>query len=232
MRVHLAIIFSLLCCPAWAGGNWTITTSNREPGNPIPVGPLHSCGDPYPEAAAKIHAEGRTTLSFVVATDGSVKNIKVKDGSGNKDLDDASVQCVTYWRYLPVVKDAGPIELPWEAAIDWRMEDSPGIRLANECLVSRKMSAITPHAAGATQIGFHVIASGRALYANVISSSGDKVLDAAAVTCTENGFFDVSFLTVPPGGLPAHLEFDWPKVLQQSPTAAAPSTSGPPIGKN
>jgi TonB family protein len=54
----------------------------------------------YPEAARKASTEGAVALDCLVDTDGSVKDLKVKEG-GDASLNEAAMTAVRQWRYEP-----------------------------------------------------------------------------------------------------------------------------------
>ena len=53
----------------------------------------------YPVKAAAKKMEGFVTLSFIVAKDGSVYNVKVTESSPPKVFDQAAVEAVLKWKY-------------------------------------------------------------------------------------------------------------------------------------
>ena len=86
---------------------------------PIP----HSCEGWYPEAALKAKIEGTTKLHFRIDTDGGVNDPVVDTSSGNADLDQAAVECVKLWHYLPARQDGKAVTSIWTANIVWKMDD-------------------------------------------------------------------------------------------------------------
>src|SRR5665213_2119971 len=95
MRVPLAMIIALVCGPAMAEGQieTNVSTTVSVNAGPFSIGRPHTCAAYYPAEAIKEHAQGTDLLEFIVATNGSVKDVKVSKSSGNKDLDDAAVNC-------------------------------------------------------------------------------------------------------------------------------------------
>ena len=49
----------------------------------------------YPEAAAKVSAEGKAFVQFVVKADGSISDVQIMRSSGNKALDDEALRVVS-----------------------------------------------------------------------------------------------------------------------------------------
>jgi protein TonB len=63
---------------------------------------------------------GATEMSFVVATEGSVKNVSVTKSSGSQKLDNAALSCIASWKYAPASRDGHPVEIRWVEHIDWQ----------------------------------------------------------------------------------------------------------------
>ncbi len=60
----------------------------------------------YPKTAEKSGTEGKVLVAFVVAKDGSVKDVSVKQGSGNAELDKEAVRAVKAMpKWTPATKD-------------------------------------------------------------------------------------------------------------------------------
>ncbi|HTT99163.1 MAG TPA: energy transducer TonB [Rhizomicrobium sp.] len=89
------------------------------------IGRLHHCEEYFPKDLQRQGAEGDTTLSFVVTTEGRTKNIRVAQSSGNKGLDWAAEVCAEHWKYKPARKDGVPIDTPWKAKIVWTVPSDP-----------------------------------------------------------------------------------------------------------
>lgn len=66
------------------------------PGNPAPV---------YPMAARRAHREGRVILRVAVSGDGGGRDIRVAESSGTPSLDEAAVQAVRAWRFMPAMRN-------------------------------------------------------------------------------------------------------------------------------
>jgi TonB family protein len=88
-----------------------------------PNGQPHICAPSqwYPAAAIRSHSEGDIELSYVVATDGSIKNLKVTQSTGNSDLDQASIDCVSSWRFFPRFQNGQPYEFDGKTRMRWRL---------------------------------------------------------------------------------------------------------------
>ena len=117
------------------------------------------------------------------------------------------------------------METSWIANVDWKLGGPNGARNAQRCLAAQKISIpITPDI-GVTRITYRVMPDGQIKDAKLADSSGNKVLDDAAINCAVLGRFDVSELTIPDGGIPGHSEFDWgrPLPVQIPPVVPSPS---------
>ena len=214
MRVHLAIIFSLVCGPAMADDAVTITSTRVNQDkvqvvSPVSIGRPHTCSEMYPAAAIAAHAQGTTTMSFTIKTDGTVRDIRISKSSGNKDLDDATVKCAAQWLYKPAMQDGVTVEKPWQANVVWKIPVSMDVRRAEQCLRYRSDPSPIPPGVGATSVTFRIMPNGSMKDAAVSRSSGDKSLDTAAILCVDESHFDVSIITLPPEGVPGHATLDW-----------------------
>lgn len=81
----------------------------------------NSCARFYPASAVRSSEEGDTLVSFVVSTDGSVKNVDIIERSGHADLDAAAVQCVSQFRYYPAIRDGKAVEIDGKVTVPWRL---------------------------------------------------------------------------------------------------------------
>jgi len=166
---------------------------------PIATGPLHSCGyKNYPLAAIRLNIEGETTLSYRIATDGSLKDITVLQSSGNKDLDDASVSCATEWRYKPATQNGQPVEIPWRAKVNWSLNRNvsrssikvpvpTGPRHVCDKPPGNSLTAILHR--GSTILFFNVETDGTVKNVTINQSSGDAELDRYGASCIATWLF-------------------------------------------
>ncbi len=226
MRYQLAIILSLACGPAMADEpvETSLSTAVSANAGPFSVGRPHVCATFYPPAALKGHVEGTTTLDFVVTVQGGVRDIKVSNSSGNKDLDDAAVNCASRWRYKPATKDTVPIEMSWKANVVWKITPLPEVQAALSCLYHRENQPAPPNL-GHTAVTFRVMQDGSVTDVKVTQSSGYGVWDDVGTACAQARHFDMSNFTIPSDGLPGHMEMDWKGALA---TLAPPATLPPP----
>jgi TonB family protein len=222
MRFHLAIIVSLISGSAMAEENGDVTLSSSVPVTSMSVGRPHVCSQAYPAAAIEAHAEGTTLLAFKVTAEGSVKDPTIARSSGNEDLDDAALQCVTRWRYKPATQDGKPVEVKWQANVVWKMGEPPEVRRAEQCFRYRKDQSPVRPGVAATTVTFRITPDGVLRDAVIAHSSGDQSLDDAAILCVAASHFDTSIVTPPPGGLRGHLDLDWAHMPPMPPVALAP----------
>jgi TonB family protein len=86
---------------------------------PRPNGLPHLCMSDYPAISQRLGEQGTATLSFVITTAGTIKNVAVEKSSGSERLDLASVVCATRWTYSPAAAKGRKVETPWKAQIRW-----------------------------------------------------------------------------------------------------------------
>jgi TonB family protein len=90
---------------------------------PAPAaGAANSCAGSYPPPVMRKHVDGTARISYRIAADGAVKNPVVTESSGSPDLDQASLDCVSAFRYWPATHDGKPVELDRTVDVDWNLE--------------------------------------------------------------------------------------------------------------
>jgi len=109
----------------------SITVSNKPPppvqpkaptSTPVSIGRPHVCGgNYYPQMSVKLNEEGTATAAFKVLADGSVGDVTIAKSSGSSRLDDATITCVQHWKYKPATMDGTPVEMSWQAAVQWKL---------------------------------------------------------------------------------------------------------------
>jgi protein TonB len=67
---------------------------------------------PYPDAAQVNGEQGSVVLDVKVGSSGKVRNIKIDRSSGFDDLDNAAIEGVLGWRFVPAMVDG-------ETSTDW-----------------------------------------------------------------------------------------------------------------
>jgi protein TonB len=83
-------------------------------GNPAPA---------YPLAARRAQREGRAVLRVVVSVAGDAGAVAVVESSGTPSLDEAALQAVRRWRYLPARRNGAPSEDVILVPVRFRLTD-------------------------------------------------------------------------------------------------------------
>ena len=78
-----------------------LTVARPAPGECPPPG--------YPEGERERGVQGSVRLRVGVAADGSVASVEVAVTSGSAALDEAALECVRGWRFLPATADGTPV---------------------------------------------------------------------------------------------------------------------------
>jgi TonB family protein len=86
-------------------GRQRIQLSEREAGKQL----LNRIDPDYPESASKARIEGSVRLQAIIATDGSIKELKVL--SGHPLLIDSALQAVRKWKYRPFQAEGQLVEV-------------------------------------------------------------------------------------------------------------------------
>lgn len=60
-----------------------------------------------------------TTVSYHIATDGTVRDAAVEESSGVPSLDQAVARCVVSWRFFPVTQNGQPVEAGQQLQVNW-----------------------------------------------------------------------------------------------------------------
>lgn len=80
--------------------------------NPAPV---------YPALSRRLQEQGRVLFDVYILPDGSVGEIKLKRSSGFVRLDDAALEAVRRWRYVPAKRGDQPIPYWYVQPVDFSM---------------------------------------------------------------------------------------------------------------
>jgi len=90
--------------------------TGRGPGKIVtePAIPCYKSNPPpqYPEIARRRGYEGEILLSVMVAVDGTVVGLNVKESSGHPVLDRAAMKAVATWEFEPARRMGVPVPLP------------------------------------------------------------------------------------------------------------------------
>lgn len=86
------------------------------PEAPVPITPprtdaahLNNPAPPYPPLSRRLGEQGRVMLDVFILPDGSVGEIKLNRSSGFPRLDNAALQAVKTWKYVPARRGDKPI---------------------------------------------------------------------------------------------------------------------------
>ncbi|MFA5496151.1 MAG: energy transducer TonB [Porticoccaceae bacterium] len=63
--------------------------------------PLNNPAPAYPTASRRMREQGTVLLQVLILPDGSVGEVRVKESSGYKRLDDTAIKAVKQWKYIP-----------------------------------------------------------------------------------------------------------------------------------
>lgn len=138
-------------------------------------------------SAATNDLQGATALAFRIAVDGHPSDIKVATSSGNEQLDTASLQCASNWRYKPAVRNGEPVEVPWQADIVWNMNIPPVETDSPErCISATPLSPDDLRDSDGTSVVSYVLWAGFLLDLRLAQSSGNHRLDNAALQCVKD----------------------------------------------
>jgi TonB family protein len=183
---------------------------------PAPTGAPHSCNQ-YPAAELASHIEGTSTLRFRIGTDGEPKEIAIAKSSGNANLDQAAIACVTGWKYAPATKSGKPVETAWKADVVWKINELPPHGAIHRC------DGVFPAERGSTlgaTIQFVVGANGHVKNPAVIASSGQPGFDAALAHCVS------AWVYAPATRNDVPIEANWAASFDWSPLSGLRTTDG------
>jgi len=75
----------------------------------------------YPARARASNVEGKVVLWFVVAADGSAKNIKVQESMPNGVFDEAAITCISASRFEAAKYKGRPVDMSVVMSIDFKL---------------------------------------------------------------------------------------------------------------
>lgn len=85
------------------------------------AGSDYACNSYYPPTAQRAGREGDTLVSYVIGPDGSVSGASITESSGDRELDDAALACVSRFRYHPAMREGKPVEVDGKFFAMWRI---------------------------------------------------------------------------------------------------------------
>ncbi len=94
-----------------------------------PAETLKRVNPKYPIEAAKAGSEGWVRMSYVIDTEGAVKDVIVEDFEGSLALNRAAVRAIKQWEFSPALKDGKPTEICHNSVqMDFVIEGNTGAR--------------------------------------------------------------------------------------------------------
>jgi TonB family protein len=150
----------------------------------------------YPALARAFNKEGKTTVSFIVAVDGTTHNPEIKVSSGSDLLDYASKENIEKCKYAPATLNGLPIESVMQQIFNWRFAktaktiEPPFLNLHPQVKVCKNIEY--PSASwrleeeGTARIKVHLSKDGEVLKSELLKSTGYRRLDEAAKALLSN----------------------------------------------
>ena len=83
---------------------------------------VHRVAPVYPAEARQFHLEGAVTLAAIVMEDGTVRDVKIVEGSAV--LAQSAVDAVKHWRYQPYELDGKPVKKEIKINIDFKFPET------------------------------------------------------------------------------------------------------------
>jgi protein TonB len=80
------------------------------------------CKVEYPKASLMNEEQGITSMSFLVAADGSVADSKLEKSSGFKGLDKAALKGLSSCKFKPGTKDGAPAQTWTKVDYAWKLD--------------------------------------------------------------------------------------------------------------
>lgn len=105
----------------------------EKPAEPIPAAPapapvippraeagqLSNPAPAYPSLSRRLREEGTVVLEILIKADGTVGEVKIKNSSGFKRLDETAAKAVSQWRYLPATQGDKKIDFWYEQPVEF-----------------------------------------------------------------------------------------------------------------
>ena len=81
-----------------------------------------NCKADYPKASLMNEEQGTTSMSFLIAPDGSVVESKLEKTSGFKNLDKAAIKSLSACKFKPGTKDGSPAQTWTKVDYAWKLD--------------------------------------------------------------------------------------------------------------
>ncbi len=82
---------------------------------------LNNPAPAYPQLSRRLKEQGTVLLEILILPDGTVGEVRVKESSGFKRLDETAVKAVKRWRYTPARRGNVPIEFWYLQPVDFSL---------------------------------------------------------------------------------------------------------------
>lgn len=82
---------------------------------------LNNAAPPYPSLSRKLNEQGRVVLRIYILADGKVGELSIKQSSGYARLDQAALEAVRNWRFIPAKRGGEPIPYWYTQAISFSL---------------------------------------------------------------------------------------------------------------
>lgn len=76
----------------------------------------------YPSLSRRLREQGTVILEVLIKTDGTVGDVRIKESSGFKRLDDTAMKAVRQWRYTPARRGTEAIEFWYSQPIEFALQ--------------------------------------------------------------------------------------------------------------
>ncbi len=73
----------------------------------------------YPYMSKRLGEQGKTTINVLIGIDGLPKEAKIKQSSGFERLDQAALETVMRWRYVPGKRAGVAVPMAFDVPINW-----------------------------------------------------------------------------------------------------------------
>ena len=80
------------------------------------------CKADYPKASLMNEEQGTVSMSFLVASDGSVVESKLEKSSGFKNLDKAAMKALSACKFKPGTKNGAPAQTWTKVDYAWKLD--------------------------------------------------------------------------------------------------------------
>lgn len=142
-------------------------------------------------------------FEFKVTTLGTVRDIVIRQSTGDNLIDEALEDCVSGWVYTPAMADGRPIEVLWMTSMNMKIQpvgSDPGVPASAVKLPVRKhregsMWCETWHQNSdrGALLSFYVETDGSVANVSIVESSGSAKTDKDAVSCVSQRTYQPGF---------------------------------------